>query len=159
MKSKETPEEAEMQPDEGKDLVGRFWKAIGGGEPAAVDALLAPGYRLHDLANRRDHGPEEARELAAALHDTVPGLAVVVEDQALAEGDRVVTRFTLRAPLRDEPGFSAECRGIDVSRVGEDGISESWVSWDTARLERELGPPPEDDSERTVRWWRWPPWR
>jgi hypothetical protein len=154
-----SPEEAEMQLDDVKGLVGQFWKTIGGGEPDSVDDLLDPGYRLHDLTNRRDHDPDETRELAATLRGTMPGLALVIEDQALTEDGRVVTRFTLRAPLRDEPGFSVESAGIDISRVGEGGVSESWVSWDTARLERELGPPPEGESDRTVRWWRWPPWR
>lgn len=147
-----------MRVDE-KDLVRRLWEAAYGGDLDSVDGLLAPDYRLHDLTNKRDYGPEEFKGFLAALRATVPGVSIFMEEQMSAESGRVVTRFTVRAPLRDASGQSAEPGGISINRVADGRVSESWVSWDTGRIERELGPPPEEDPDSRVRWWRWPPWR
>jgi ketosteroid isomerase-like protein len=61
--------------------------------------------------------------LFQALH---PDLHFTVEDQ-IAEGDKVATRWTARAP---DLGSGAVLTGISIHRLMDGRVVESWDNWD-----------------------------
>ncbi len=144
-----------------KSVVARFWEEVyDGGDLDALDELLSPGYRLHDLANRREYDAESLKGLLSGIREGVPGARVRREDQVSAEGNKVVTRFTVHVRLRDgvatdeEPergDEELELNGMSISCVSGGRIEESWVLWESLLAEQKINPG--DNS------WRWPPWR
>jgi hypothetical protein len=144
-----------------KEVVRRFWEEVyGGGDIEALDELLSPYYRIHDLTNRMEYGIESLQGVISGIRGSVPGAEVRLEDQVAAEEDKVVTRFTVHVRLRDgvatdqepEPGDEElELNGMSISRVSAGKIAESWVLWESLLAEQKISP---GDQE-----WRWPPWR
>ncbi len=149
-----------MAAEDAKRIVSQFWKEVyNRGDFELLEAIVAPSYKLHDPVNDADvYGPDGLKGLLEEIRDFAPEARVNIEDQMVAEGDRVVTRFTVLVPrhgalateseVAEEP---LELSGISISRVSSGMIEESWVSWDDHSLWEALNPPLED--------WRWPPWR
>lgn len=152
-----------------KELVGRFWEEVfGRGDPDALDELLAPGYKFHDLANRKKYDAKSLKGLVSGIRAGMPGARVFREDQMSAEDSKVVTRFTVHVRLRDgvatneEPGpddEELELNGMSISRVVGGGIEESWVLWESLLAEQKIGPPKTAPELPVRRSWWWPPWR
>ncbi len=162
---------------DGKRIIARFWQEVyNQGKLELVDEIFAPDYELHDLATRQAYDRDGLKGLLGAIRTQVAGAQdarAAIEEQMAAEGDRVVTRFTIQVPLADvnDAGRGSptpaderllELSGISISRVSEGRIEESWVSWEALRAEQELSPvsPPEEEgAEGPAMGWRWPPWR
>jgi steroid delta-isomerase-like uncharacterized protein len=116
-----------------------------GGDLALVDELFAPSYVVHDPSNPgRAGGIAGARAFVTLLHQGLSERAYVVEDM-LAEGDRVVYRWTLRGRhtglLMGLPptGRDIAISGIDLFRLEHDKIIESWALADALGLLQQLG--------------------
>ena len=79
----------------------------------------------------------EFRRAFPDFHDTI--------DDQIAEGDKVVTRFTSTGTHRGvlmglEPtNRQASWMGIVIDRIEEDKIVEEWVSWDLFGMMQQLG--------------------
>jgi predicted ester cyclase len=77
-----------------------------------------------------------------------PDLRVPIED-LIAEGDRVVTRWTARGTHQGElignapTGNRVAVTGIIVDRVSGDKIEEEWVNYDTLHLMQQIGAVPQ----------------
>jgi SnoaL-like polyketide cyclase len=155
-----------------KRIIEGFWREVyNQGKLDLIDEISAPHYELHDLANRQVYDRDGLKGLLGAIRRQVAGAQdarVTIEDQIAAEGGRVVTRFTVHVPLRDATDTGRgptladeqllELSGISISRVSEERIEESWVSWEALRAEQELSPaPPREEGVALA--WRWPPWR
>jgi predicted ester cyclase len=93
--------------------------------PDFVDHVNALEYRGHDGARRS----------VARYLELFPDLRFVVDEQ-LSEGDRVVSRWTLRGTHR---GRSVTLRGIVISRFEDGRIIEDWAASDTMEIPRQLG--------------------
>jgi predicted ester cyclase len=61
---------------------------------------------------------------------------VITTDDVIAEGDRVVNRWTLRATARTESGteFPIVYTGIDIFRVENGKLAELWQNTDDLGL-------------------------
>jgi predicted ester cyclase len=93
--------------------------------PDFVDHVNALEYRGHGGARR-----------SVALYlELFPDLRFVVDEQ-VSEGDRVVSRWTLRGAHR---GRSVTLRGIVISRFEDGRIIEDWAASDTMEIPRQLG--------------------
>ncbi len=116
-----------------KAVVGRFNQAvIAGGDRAAFDALMAPGF-----VNRSapPGSPSDAESMwntfQNVLRPALAGLTVTMHDQ-LAEGDKVTTRKTISgthvgALLGVEPtGKPVSIDVIDIVRVQDGRYAEHW---------------------------------
>jgi ketosteroid isomerase-like protein len=67
-----------------------------------VDELLAPDYVSHAPGEPElKRGPEDIKEVVRAYHSAFPDLTYTVEKQ-VAEGDMVVTRWTVRGTHQGE---------------------------------------------------------
>ena len=122
----------------------------------AADEIYAADFVDHDRAFSREmHGPEEMKQYVGVFHSAFPDFRVTLEDQ-IAEGDKVVNRWTVRGTHRGEfqgispTGKEVEFTGIHTSTINEEGkLQESWENYDALGLMQQLGaiPAPGDSEE------------
>ena len=96
--------------------------ALNEGRPEDYLALFEPEAELHGFPA----GIEDVDALCrfhAATADTFPEATVTLDD-AVAERDRVATRFTWRAP--QGPGWALEAQGGAIVRFADGQIAECW---------------------------------
>jgi predicted ester cyclase len=129
-----------MSEELNKSIVRRIWEeAWQKGNLAVIDELFDPDHVLHaypeDLAF--GSGAEGFKRLISTNRASFPNGQLTLED-LLAEGDKVVTRYTFRAAP------SATTTGIWIDRIRDNRVVESWVAWDRFGLFQQLGliPPP-----------------
>ncbi len=106
------------------------------GNMVALDEICDANWVLHlpsDPEGRRPHGPQGARQLVNTYRTAFPDLQVTYEDQ-IAEGDRVVSRWTARGtPTGDLMGIPPTGKqmtltGITLMRIAGGKIQEDWGS-------------------------------
>jgi serine phosphatase RsbU (regulator of sigma subunit)/predicted ester cyclase len=121
-----------MASEEKKALVRRFYEAHAKGDLDAMREMMAPNFADRSLHPGQEEADREAyirgiAEDQAAFSD----IRFTIDDQ-IAEGDKVVTRYTARSIRRGEflgvaptnkEGFST---GIDIHRIARDKIAEEW---------------------------------
>ena len=94
-------------------------------------------------------GPEGNKQLVMLYRNAFPDVQFTVDEQ-IAEGDKVVTRWTGRGTHEGElagipaTGKSTTVTGIAVNRIVNGKIVESWGIFDQFGLMQQLGviPPP-----------------
>ena len=135
-----------MQPEENKTVIRRFLKEVfEGGNLELVDELFAPDYVLHDPAVPDEvRGPEGIKQYVSMYRSAFPDTHFTVEDQ-VAEGDRVVTRWTGQGTQQGElmgispTGNQVTVTGIEFDRVSEGKMQETWVNYDALGMMQQLG--------------------
>jgi predicted ester cyclase len=130
---------------ENKVVLRRFYEEFwNGGNPDAADELLHPDYVDHQPVPGATPGIEGFKELVAEWHKGFPDMSETIED-LIAEGDKVVGRFTFRGTHTGEffgiapTGLKAEMVGIDICRIVDGRIKEFWYSEQLMDLYRQLG--------------------
>jgi steroid delta-isomerase-like uncharacterized protein len=109
-------------------------EVLGQGRLELISLVVAADYVGH-LPIGDHYGPKGVRIDIAAYRAAVPDLAVSLDD-LLADGDRVVRRFTLRGTHRGAflgvpaSGQEVVVRGIAIDRIARDQLVESWVHID-----------------------------
>ena len=141
-----------MSAQENKSVVRREFKEIfsQGGNLDAAQEIYAPDYVGDEPTFGDVHGVEGAKQFAATYRQAFPDIQTTMEDQ-LAEGDKVVTRFTARGTHQGESedfgpptGNRIEVTGITIERFSEEGkIVEDWTNFDALGLMQQLGLVPE----------------
>ncbi len=134
--------EEKQMPEEGnKDLVRRWVKeAWIGHNPKAIPEFFARDYAV----NGEEIGPEGVKRSVEWLMATFGDPSVDIDD-LVAEGDKVVMRWTLRGEhvgvfLGVAPtGRTIELRGINVYRMAGGRIAENHEVVDIHGLLRQLG--------------------
>lgn len=111
----------------------------------ALNECISPKFVSHDPAiPMNGTGPNAVRGVVEMLRTAFPDIRFVIEDQ-VAEGDRVMTRWSSRAthkgPFMGKPATnrSATVTGVTIDRFENGKIAESWVNWDSAGLMQQLG--------------------
>ena len=144
-----------MSAEENKTLVRRLIDEVyNQGNLDAADELLATDYVDHNALPGQESGLEGYKGVVATLHSAFPDYEITIEDQ-VAEGDKVVTRYTGRGTHQGElmgiapTGKSVELTGISVQRVSGGKLVEEWGEWDQLGMMRQLGviPEPEQSEE------------
>ena len=113
---------------------------------ALVDKLVAGDYIGHTPLNDI-HGPEGAKQFEAMLHEAFPDHRVTVEDQ-IAEGDKVVTRWTCRGTHKGKfqglppTGKQMTMTGITIFRIANGKLVEGWTNLDLLGMLQQLGAVP-----------------
>jgi len=140
-----------MSAEENKRIVRRlFEEVMNRGNLALLDELVAPDYVDHDPANPPDLPPgrEGLKQLISGYRAAFPDMQMTIEEQ-VAEGDKVVTRWTTRGTHKGElmgiapTGKQATVTGIFIDRVKNGKLVESWANWDTLGMLQQLGAVPE----------------
>ena len=127
-----------MATETNKALIRRWvedgWNA---GNLALVDAIYAPNVVQHDPSSPAPVTSSEALKMYVSSFLTAfPDLHFTIDD-LLAEGDKVLWRFTAQAthtgPLMNIPptGKRTTVTGMVLFRVANDKIAEVWVNIDT----------------------------
>lgn len=128
-----------------KDLARRFLReGLAGGSDEVLAEVLAPGYVDHNAPPGLPAGPAGIAQLFATYRAAFPDVDFEVED-AIAEGDRVVLRYTFRGthsgPLFGVPatGRQVSMQGISIYRVEGGKLQEAWVTYDLLSLLQQVG--------------------
>jgi steroid delta-isomerase-like uncharacterized protein len=118
------------------------------GKLEVADAVYAKDYEFHVTeAGMGSRGPDEIKRRVAAFRTGFPDLRVVPE-QTICEGDTVAVRATLTGTHRGEflgvapTGKPVTIQVLSMGRLVDGRIQESWATWDTGSLFRQLGVQP-----------------
>lgn len=116
-----------------------------GGSLAVVDAVYAPDVVQHDAASPLPVTSAQAlAQYVGGFRAAFPDLHFTVDD-LIAEGDRVVWRFTATATHRGSlmgippSGRQINVTGIVIFRVASGKIAEVWVNYDTLGMLQKIG--------------------
>jgi steroid delta-isomerase-like uncharacterized protein len=129
-----------------KSLVRREFEEMfsRGGNLDTAAELYAPEYVLHEPAFGEVRGVEAARRFAATYRRAFPDLQTTIEDQ-VAEGDRVVSRFSASGTHKGETGDfgpatgnHVELTGITIDRFTDGKIVEEWTNFDALGLLQQI---------------------
>ena len=140
----ETDPVLEANKEIGRRVLLEIWSQ---GRFDVIDDLYAPDYVDH--VNRGPepeevHGPEGLKAAVTLFRSAFPDLQYTVDD-VLAERDLVMTRFSASGTQRGEflgapPTYRRiTYTGIDVNRVVDGRIVESWVQYDALGLLQQVG--------------------
>ncbi len=135
--------------EENKDLARRSWEMLVNQQnPDAVDELYAADLVWHE-PDQDVRGSEEAKQFLGMYLSAFPDVRVTVED-VIAEGDKVVTRWTIRGTHQGEieefgppTGRQVEIKGITIHRIEGGKIVEEWERYDNLSVMQQLGFVPE----------------
>ena len=129
--------------EENKALARRSWEIIDQHNPDLIDEMYAPDFVWHE-PDQVIQGSEEAKQFVSTFFEAFPDLNVTVEDE-IAEGDKVVTRWTIRGTHQGELMGMApteeqiELKGITIHRIEGDKIAEEWERYDSLGMMQQLG--------------------
>jgi steroid delta-isomerase-like uncharacterized protein len=143
-----------MSVERNKDTFRRYIEEVWKDEKLDIaDQVFAARYLSHQSdGTALERGPEDVKKFVMEYRSAFSDIENIVEDM-IGEGDRVVTRWTLRATntgeFRDIPGTGKRITitGIGIFRFSEDGkVVESWDSLDQLGMLRQLGAIPEPEA-------------
>jgi non-heme chloroperoxidase len=117
-----------------------------------ADEVFADKYLSHQSdGTALERGPEDVKKFVMEYRSAFSDIEDIVEDM-IGEGDRVVTRWTLRVTHTGEfrgipaTGKRLTITGIGIFRFSEEGkVVESWDSLDQLGMLRQLGALPEPE--------------
>jgi steroid delta-isomerase-like uncharacterized protein len=144
-----------MSTEENKAIVRRwFEEVLSQGDMDALDSICAechPQFAVvRGVMAPAPLGMSGLKSLITSLRSAFPDLEAAVEEQ-IAEGDKVVTRVTIRGTQRGEifgmppTGKSFTIPGVSIWEVRGNLLIQEWVSWDALGMMQQLGaiPAPE----------------
>jgi len=109
-----------------------------------IEELFTPDLVWHE-PDRDIHGYDEAKQYMSMFNVAFPDISATVEDE-IAEGDKVVTRYTGRGTHLGETeafgpptGRHIEFQGISIYRFEGGKIAEEWALFDTLKMLQQLG--------------------
>ena len=125
-------------------VVRRYFDAANTGDLAALDDVLAPDAIDHSAYAGQPAGREGFKAFFVLWRTAFPDLVYTIED-AIADGDRVVIRWTGRGTHRGPyhhiapTGKRVTMSGVQINRLAAGRIVEDWTSSDELGLLRQLG--------------------
>lgn len=111
---------------------------------AAIDEFISPDHVDHTLPPGLPTGREGTRQAIDMYLKAFPDLSLTVDDM-IAEGDKVVTRYTThgtnRGPLGPIPptGRRVSVSSVNVARIADGKIVEEWGIDDRLSMLQQLG--------------------
>jgi len=134
-----------MATQRNEDVVRRFYEAaFSRGDPNAVNDLVAPDFVDHNPFPGQAPDREGLRQFIRTFHGPLPDLRVEIDDM-IAQGDKVVTRWTARATHKGSflqvpaTGKQVTVSGIDIMRIENGKIAEHWGYQDQLGFVKEIG--------------------
>ncbi len=134
-----------MSTEDNKALDRRGFEEVWNkGNLAVVDELNDANVVTHNPPGPPLRGTEAFKQFVLMYRRAFPDMQLTIEDQ-IAEGDKVVTRWTARGTHQGElmgippTGKQATVTGITVGRVVNGKFVESWSNFDALGLMQQLG--------------------
>jgi len=146
-----------MSVERNKDTFRRYVEEVWKDEKLDIaDEVFAEKYLSHQSdGTALERGPEDVKKFVKEYRFAFSDIEDIVEDM-IGEGDRVVTRWTLRVTHTGEfrgipaTGKRITITGIGIFRFSEEGkVVESWDSLDQLGMLRQLGVIPEPEGVET----------
>jgi steroid delta-isomerase-like uncharacterized protein len=138
-------DEREGNSEGNKRLVRRIVdEAYNQGNLAIIEEVAAPDVVSHAAPPGWPAGVEGARQFIAMWRTALPDIHTTIDDQ-IAEGDRVVSRWTARGTHRGEmmgipaTGKAVTVSGITINRLSGGRVVEDWTVIDQVGLLQQLG--------------------
>ena len=135
-----------MSAEENKALARHSWGLLD--NPDILEEVYSPDLVWHE-PDQDVQGLEEAKRFLGMYKTAFPDLHATVED-VIAEGDKVVTRWTISGTHQGEieefgppTGKQVEIKGITIHRIEEGKIVEEWERYDNLSVMQQLGLAPE----------------
>lgn len=129
---------------ENKAVPRRFIEgAFNEGKLAVIDEVIAPNYVNH-VAGTEIHGQDGMKQFVTTYRTAFPDCRYTIEDQ-VAEGDKVVTRWTARGTQEGEllgvppTGKYVSLHGIVIDRLEDGKLAETWNEADMLGMLQQLG--------------------
>jgi steroid delta-isomerase-like uncharacterized protein len=135
-----------MSTEENKTITRRLFEDLNKGIEVALAThkeLFAPNLVAH-YPGMPPQNYEEHEQFLHMLYEGFPDLQYTLED-LIAEGDKVVNRFTGRGTHKGEfqgippTGKSATVSGMGILRFAGGKIVEQWSLWDQLGMLQQLG--------------------
>jgi len=134
-----------MSTEENKALIRRWFDELDKRNFAIIDELIPEDYVDHNPPlPGLPPGREGVRQSSLILASAFPDAVHTLEDQ-MAEGDKVMTRMTVRATFTGTiygltpTGNAVEVRGMAVHRIAGGKSVEHWAHMDMAGFMDQLG--------------------
>ncbi len=131
-----------MSEEENKAMVRRSWESTDNVD--VLDEMYAPDAVWH-LPDQEIQGVEDFKRYVTMYMSALPDAKVTLEDE-LADGNKVVNRYTIRGTHQGETeefgpptGRQVEFRGITISRIEGGKIVEEWQAYDNLGVMQQLG--------------------
>lgn len=141
-----------MYTEENKAIVRRFFEeGPSKGDINAADELLSPDFAMH-VPLPASPGVEGINEVITTCRAAFEHLNVTIEDM-VAEGDKVVARFTARGIHKGDfmnlpaTGKPITMTGIEIFRIKDGKIAELWGEVNLLGLMQQLGIFPAPDQQ------------
>ena len=146
------PEETSASAEGNKAVARRWFEELFNAQNLDVaDEITAQDSVNHDpLLTHLPSGPEGDKYVVNLYHGSFPDARITIEDQ-IAEGDRVVTRWTGRGTHRVEfmgvaPSDNrVEIAGVTINRISGGKIAETWTIYDALGLMQQIGAMPSSE--------------
>ena len=141
-----------MSVEENKTVVRRYYEDAPD-NPEACDEIFAPTVRFHAIHHvtlnpDMNSSPQSEKATYEWLNIVWAGLRTTI-DEMIAEGDRVMVRWTFRGTHRGEyygvppTNKPVTYSGINIFRLVEGKITEVWGIYDRLWMWQQLGVLPE----------------
>ncbi len=140
-----------MSSEQNKSVVSRWMDELfNKGNVSINDEILVPDYINHDPSLPEDNRSREGfKQFVSMVRSAFPDFQLNCVDQ-IAEGDQVVTRFSMGGTHKGEfigiapTNKQSQLTGISIERLAGGKVVETWVNWDALGMMQQLGviPPP-----------------
>lgn len=130
--------------EKNKALARRIYEeVIDGGNVSMIDELFAPNFIDHSFAPGKEAGVNDVKRAFTEFRKAFPDARVSIEDM-LAEGDKVIARFTWRGTHQGRfmgvapTGKKVAMSVIDIIRFADGKAVERWGAEDNLSLWQQL---------------------
>lgn len=157
------PQEPAAGLEANKALVRRYLQEVlSDGKLERIDEMISPDFvDSTPISGSSKRGPAVIRESQGRVRSLFQSVRYRLDD-LVAEGDRVVARYTVQAVRRaseNAPESARDARdvevmGISIFRIAGGRIQEAWVVNDQVQLFRQLGytlEPPKEEAPPAAR--------
>ncbi len=133
-----------MTAEANKALIRWFIEEMNRGNLAVIDDVFAPNVIDHAALSEGIAGIASVKRDFASIYFAFPALHFTIDD-LLADGDRVVVRWTARGVHQGEfagippSGQQVTLSGTDILRIVDGKVAEIWEHADILRLLHQLG--------------------
>jgi steroid delta-isomerase-like uncharacterized protein len=134
--------------EENKEKARLSWEIVNQRDPDLIEEIYPPDFVWHE-PDQDIRGYEQAKHFVSTFFAALPDINITVED-VIAEGDKAVTRYTIRGTHQGETGEfgpptgkQMELKGITIHRFEDGKIVEEWESYDNLSVLQQLGLVPE----------------
>jgi steroid delta-isomerase-like uncharacterized protein len=138
--------EEETMSEENKAIFRRYVEEVGNEGNLELADEIFDGYLAHQSdGSVLERGPEDVKRFMSEFREGFPDFHSTIEDM-VAEGDKVVTRWTMRGTHQGEfrgiapTGKQITVTGIGIFRFSPEGkVVESWDNLDELGMLQQLG--------------------